>query len=288
MEPAAGFFESWFLWRDPLAVAIIAAALCAFVGVYIVMKRIVFVSAALSQMSGVGVAIAFYLASVAGVDPHHAPLYLNPLWYALGLAAAGAALFSLNLNRRRLAGETVVGLGYLIAAASVIMILNSPRVGQEAHEVNDLLYGNAVAVPPEQLKIMSGTAILIGLVHGIFGKEFVFTTYDAEMARTLGVRTRSWNLLLFLTFAAAISVSTRAIGALPVFAFMVIPPAAGLLLGQRLWQVFAISVVVAVLGATLGYYASWHWSLPTGASMVVVTALFLLPGIARLRMKGGS
>src|SRR5262249_51589120 len=49
-----GFWESWFLWRDPLAVAIIAAALCAFVGVYIVLKRIVFVSAAMSQASGVG------------------------------------------------------------------------------------------------------------------------------------------------------------------------------------------------------------------------------------------
>ena len=33
----------------------------------------------------------------------------------------------------------------------MILILNSPRVTQEAHEVNDLLYGNAVAVPPEQL-----------------------------------------------------------------------------------------------------------------------------------------
>src|SRR5258708_20772247 len=129
------------------------------------------------------------------------------MWSAFGLAAPGAALFWLNLGHRRRGGETVVGVGYLIAAASVILILNSARVGQEAHEVNDLLYGNAVAVPPEQLKIMSGTAILIGLVHGVFGKEFVFTTYDAEMARTLGVRTRSWNLLLFLTFAAAISVS---------------------------------------------------------------------------------
>jgi ABC-type Mn2+/Zn2+ transport system permease subunit len=283
-----GFWESWFLWRDPLAVAVIAAALCAFVGVYIVMKRIVFVSAALSQASGVGVALAFYLASVFGVDPHHAPLYLHPLWYALAFAAAGAALFSANLHRRRLAGETVVGLGYLIAAAGVIVILNSPRVGQEVHEVNDLLYGNAVAVPPAQLKIMSGTALLVGLLHGVFGKEFVFTTFDAEMARTLGVRTRSWNLLLFLTFAVAISVSTRAIGALPVFAFMVIPPAAGLLLGGRLWQVFAISVGVAVTGAVLGYYVSFKWSLPTGASMVMVTAVCLVPGILRLRFKGGA
>src|SRR6185369_12424647 len=71
-----GFWESWFLWRDPLAVAVMASALCSFVGVYIVLRRIVFVSAALSQMSGVGVALAFYLASLLEIDPHHAPIYL--------------------------------------------------------------------------------------------------------------------------------------------------------------------------------------------------------------------
>ena len=281
-----GFWESWFLWRDPMAVAVIAAALCAFVGVYIVLKRIVFVSAALSQMSGVGVALAFWLASVVGVEPHAAPIWLHPLWYAVIFAAMGAALFSLNLAHRRVAGETVIGLGYLVAAAGVILILNSPRVSQEAHEVNDLLYGNAVAVPPAQLKIMTATAILILLTHGIFGKEFVFTTFDPETARTLGLPTKRWNLLLFLTFAVAISVSTRAIGALPVFAFMVIPPAVGLLVGGRLWQVFAIAVGVAVLGASLGYFASFKWSLPTGASMVVVTAVFLIPGLLRLTRRG--
>ena len=58
---------------------------------------------------------------------------------------------------------------------------------------------------------------------------------------------------MFLTFAVAISVSTRAIGALPVFAFMVIPPAAALLLGARMWSVFAISVAVGVVSAFVGY-----------------------------------
>jgi zinc transport system permease protein len=283
---SVGFWESWFLWRDPMAVAIMAAALCAFVGVYIVLKRVVFVSAALSQASGLGVALAFWLASVMQVDPHGAPVWLHPLWYSLGFAAIGAALFSLNLAHRRVAGETVIGLGYLMAAAGVILILNSPRVAQEAHEVDVLLYGNAVAVPPAQLKIMAITSVVLLITHGLFGKEFVFTTFDPEMARTLGLPTKRWNLLLFLTVAVAISVSTRAIGALPVFAFMVVPPAAGLLLGTRLWAVFAISVTVAVLSAAIGYYASFKWSLPSGASMVVTAGVFLVPGLIRLRMKG--
>jgi zinc transport system permease protein len=281
-----GFWESWVLWRDIVAVAVIAAGLCSFIGVYIILRRVVFVSAAMSQMSGVGVAMAFFLCSVVQVDPHQAPLWLHPLWYATAFAALGAALFSLNVGHRRLASETVVGLGYLIAAGCVILILNSPRVTQEAHEVNDLLYGNAVVATPQQLKIMAGAAIAVALVHGLFGKEFQFTVFDAEMARTLGLRTRGWSLLLFLTFAVTISVSTRAIGALPVFAFMVIPPAVGLLLADRMWSVFAVSVTVGVASAFIGYWASFRWSLPTGASMVVAAALFLLPGLARLRVKG--
>jgi zinc transport system permease protein len=286
VSDVVGFWESWVLWRDIVAVAIIAAGLCAFVGVYIVLKRVVFVSAAMSQMSGVGVALAFFLCSVVGVEPHHAPLWLHPLWYATAFAALGAALFSFNLNHRRLAGETVIGLGYLIAAASVILILNSPRVSQEAHEVNDLLYGNAVVATPAQLVIMGVAALVVALLHGLFGKEFLLTAFDAEMASTLGLPTRFWSLLLFLSFAIAISVSTRAIGALPVFAFMIIPPAVALLLGSRLWSVFAISVAVAVVSAFAGYWASFRWSLPTGASMVLVSALFLVPGLVRLWLKG--
>ncbi|HEY2745672.1 MAG TPA: iron chelate uptake ABC transporter family permease subunit, partial [Polyangia bacterium] len=140
---------------------------------------------------------------------------------------------------------------------------------------NDLLYGNVVTVPPEQLYIMSAAAIVVALVHGLFGKEFVFTSFDAEMARTLGLRTKLWSLVLFLTFAVAISVSTRAIGALPVFAFTVIPPAAALMLGSRMWSVFAISIAIGVASTFFGYYASFRWSLPTGASMVIVAAAFL-------------
>ena len=274
-----GFLESFELWRDPLIAATMAAALCAFVGVYIVLRRIVFVSAALSQMSGVGVAAAFFLASVLGVEPHHAPWYLDPLLLALLFGALGAALFSLPLGGRRIASETTVGIGYLVAAAAVILILNSPRVNQEAHEVNDLLYGNVVALQPGTLRILVITLVGLFAVHGLFYKEFVFVSFDAEMARTVGYRTWIWNLFLFETFAVAISVSTRAIGALPVFGLMILPAAAALLLGRRMWQVFSLAVGFAVAGTFIGYYVSWHWELPTGASIVVVTAVFLAPGL---------
>ena len=283
MEPVPGFLESSFLWREPLLVAVLAAVLCAFVGVFIVLRRMVFVSAALSQISGVGVASAFWLAPLLGHDPHAPPWFAHPVVLAsLFAAVAAAALLSAQLSRRRLSTETIIAIGYLIAAASVIVILNSPHVSEEAHEVNDLLYGNAVAVPPGALLLMAGTAVVVLGFHLVFYKDLLFVSFDGEMARTLGYRTWLWDLLLFETFAIASSVATRSIGALPVFGLMILPAAAALLLARRMWQVFALAVGLSVVATAVGYYLSWQLSLPTGASIVVAAGATLLPGLIRL------
>ncbi|HJZ84186.1 MAG TPA: metal ABC transporter permease [Polyangia bacterium] len=281
---SVSFWSSYLLWRDAVVVAVLAGVLCAYLGVFIVLKRMVFVSAALSSISSVGVAVAFLLASVFGVAPHDPPLLLSPRLYALGFAALGAIIFSFNLGHRRISGESAIGLGYIIASALVIVVLNSPRVAQEAHEINDLLYGNAVAQSTAMVWWTAATFVVVLMAHALFRKEFVFVSFDLEMARTLGYRTRLWNIGLFLTFAIAVSVTTQAIGALPVFAFMVVPPAAALLMASRLWSVFALATGIAVFAAAFGYYLSFVWSLPTGATMVVVAAATMIPGLVRLAL----
>ena len=157
----SGFAEFWAgreLWREPLLAGVLAAALLSYLGVFVVLRRMVFVSAALSEISGVGVATAFYVGSVAGIDPHtHGaiPLLLEPVWFSLVFACAAAALFSLRPGHRKLAAETIVGLGYIVASALVLAILNSPRIAQEAHAVGDILFGNAVTVPRAQIRALA-------------------------------------------------------------------------------------------------------------------------------------
>ena len=44
MDPVS-FWESFALWRDPMIVAIVSAAMLAYLGVFIVLRRVVFVAA---------------------------------------------------------------------------------------------------------------------------------------------------------------------------------------------------------------------------------------------------
>jgi zinc transport system permease protein len=55
------FINSYFLWRDPMIVGAVTGAVCGFLGVYVVLRRIIFVSATLTQISSFGVALSFYL-----------------------------------------------------------------------------------------------------------------------------------------------------------------------------------------------------------------------------------
>jgi zinc transport system permease protein len=284
----SAFLDFWSgrdLWLLPLLAGVLAAGLLSYLGVFIVLKRMVFVSAALSEISGVGVAFAFYVGALTGIDPHShsaVPLLLDPTWFSLLFACGAAALFSLRPGHRKLQPETIVGLGYITASALVLAILNSPRIAQEAHAVGDILFGNAVTVPLPQIVALGAAGVAALFVHALFFKELLFTSYDPETAVVQGVGVLKYELVLNVATAVVISVATRAVGALPVFAFSVVPAAAALLLTEQLRFTIALSIVFGVVSAALGYYLSWVEQLPTGASMVVVSALFLVPGLVRL------
>jgi zinc transport system permease protein len=274
-----GFFEAYFLWRNAMAAAVVAAALCGYLGVFIVLRRMAFVSAALSQISGLGVALSFFIGSFLGVDPHgaHVPWYVSPIFCALVLSCAAAALLALPGRRRRAQPETLVALAYLAASAAVVLVLASPRIVQEAHEVGELLFGSAVAVREQNLVALAVAALLAAVVHGAFFKDFVFVSFDRETAATVGYPVARLDAALNLTIAVAAAMATRALGTLPVFAFLVLPAGAALLVARRLRSAAVLAVAIAIVSAVLGYYLSFVYQLPTGPTMAALCALAWVP-----------
>jgi zinc transport system permease protein len=274
-----GFFEAYFLWRNAMAAAVVAAALCGYLGVFIILRRMAFVSAALSQVSGLGVALSFFIGSYLGVDPHSdlVPWYISPLFLALLLSCAASMLLAMPARARRAHPETLVALAYLAASAAVVLVLASPRIVQEAHEVGELLFGSAVAVREQNLVALAAAAVLVVIVHGALFKDFVFVSFDGETARSVGYPVARLDAALNLTIAVAVAMATRALGTLPVFAFLVLPAGAALLVGRRLWSASVLAVAIAIVSAVLGYYLSFVYQLPTGPTMAALCALAWVP-----------
>lgn len=273
------FLSGYFLWKDALLAACIVAFLCGWLGVYIVLKRIVFVSLALPQASGLGIACAFYIGSFFGIHGHLESWLLEPLVMAIIFSCAVAALFSFDFESRRISVEVTIGIAYILSSALLLQILNSPRIVQEVHEIGDILFGNAVVIQGSVLHALVITFVLILTIHVLGFKEIVAVLFDREMAQATGLKVKWINLVFFLTVAVSVSVATRAIGALPVFGFMVLPPTAALLMTKTLKKTIFVSVSIGIISAILGYFFSYIWALPTGATMCAVGALFIPLGL---------
>ncbi len=277
------FWEALPILRNGILACMVAAILSSYLGVYVILRRIVFVSAALSQISSLGIALSFLisnrLAGSGGFSGHgeSESFFTFQGGMSLIFACIAAGLIALQLQERRLTRESILGILYTVPAGLVLLILD--RTAKDAHEIENVLFGNAVFVSTSQLLFLILISLVVLFLHGLFYKQFIFTAFDADTARAAGLKTRRFNQLLFLTLAVAISISISSIGALPVFAFMILPSASALLITHRLRTAFAVAVVFGFGSALVGFYLSFLFSLPTGPTMLAIAALCLMPGL---------
>ncbi len=280
MSALDGFLAAREIWQAPLLASLLAGALLGFLGVYVVLRRTVFVSAALTQISTLGLVFGLFLEERLHIEAEHAH---HQLGMAMGFAVVGAVVLG-ALRSRRLPDEALVGAAWVIGSAAVV--LGVSRLVHVSHDLAGLVFGNAVAVPDEELWMIAAVAAICAAVHLAFHKELTFVSFDPETARAQGMRTWTWEVALSVTVGLAIPASARALGALPVFALLTLPASAALLLRVRLAAVFLLATAFGVAAAGAGYLASWFGETPTGATMVAVAALFLLPGAALRRVQG--
>ena len=239
------------------------------------LKRIIFVSAALTQISSFGVAMSFYLQSL-GLALFST--LIGPFAISLILTCAAGAFFALKREFPRISGEGIIAFGFLIASGGVIIL--GDRIAVGAHDISTILFGSAVVVAQAEVYIIPAAAFSAFIIHLFLYKDFVFVSFDGEAARLFKYPVRILNTLLLVTVAVVVAVATRALGALPVFALLALPPLAALNLTEKLRLVFVISSILGVLSASLGYFFSFILSMPTGASITVCAAIIFLLSIS--------
>jgi zinc transport system permease protein len=253
------------IYDQPIYCGIIAGVVLGYLGVFVVLRRMVFVTAAVSQASGLGVALAFYAQINWGMN-------VPPVLGAAMLALASTAVFSLPMDRLAVSRESVLGVAYLLAWSLSVMI--GDRISQEAHDISSILFGTAVLVRTEDLialSVVGGAALLWQLV---LHRGITFALFDPEGARVQGLPVRLLDLFGWIWVALAVSVATRALGVLPVFAFAVLPAVSALAVFRRLrWVLLAATTLGGCAGGG-GYLVAFFLDLPVGACQAGLACAF--------------
>ena len=272
-----------FLLHHAVWGSVVVGFVCPLVGVYLILRRLVFWGVALPQVSASGIAFAFMLQGLgfnflAGSESHEKHLAIvGSVVFTVGTILLLAAL-SRSSNAERAEGR--IGALYALAGAASILFVSWNAAGETA--MLGLLKGEIVAISETDFHAMLDIFGLVAAAMLLFQREFTLVSYDRDMAVTLGRNVLAWDLLLYLIIGLTISLGVMTVGPLVIFGFLVLPPLAALPWARGMMSLSILASLLGGLSAFAGFYLSYTYDLPLGPIVVCVAcAVFFLSSAAR-------
>jgi zinc transport system permease protein len=249
------------LFPEAVLCGTVMAAVCSAFGVFVVLKRIVFISIALSEAATCGLAIALVF--------HFSPLAGSAL-------VTGAVVFLLTLpeKRQHLPKDVVLGTVFLLASSASVLLVAQSGFGLE--EIKAMLYGDLIVSSPRDRWVLLLTGVPSLAVLLLLIRPVLYSFLDREAAYVMGIRCWFWEGLFFFLLGLVVSGASKSGGALLVFCLLVVVPATALLLARRLWSVIAISVALGVLTTWAGLLTAYSADLPSNPTIIGISCLMLM------------
>lgn len=258
--------------RHALAAGLLASITCGIMGALVVVNRIVFLSGGIAHAAYGGIGLAFYFGW---------PYYPSTLGFSL---AAAAVMATVTLKAKHRA-DTIIGVIWALGMACGI-VLQDLTPGYNV-DLMSYLFGSLLAVPASDLWIMLAAAALIAGLIAFFYKDLLALSYDEEFARIRGVRVQTVYFIMICMVAVTIVMVIQVVGLILVIALLTIPPYIAEKVAGSLSRMMIYSVILNLIFTTVGLCFSYYFNLTSGASIIMVAAVFFFMSllVERLKMK---
>ena len=290
MEIICQIFSPDFLLRNSIYTSVLVGLVCPLVGVFLVMRRLVFMGVALPQISSTGVAIALSLPLWFGFNlSEHSSHSAHMLAFIGSITFSLTAILILAFLERRGRGqpEGRLGTAYVVAAAMSILLLSKNPYGEIGWL--DMMKGEVIAISNFDLGLTAATLTLVIAVMGLFHRELLLVSFDREMAIILRKNVIFWDVLLYLLIGMTVSMAVLSVGPLIAFGFLLIPALSAHMVARNMRQFIVLASLIGGLSAFLGFCIAYKFDLPVGPTDVVLLG-FLYAGtwiIAKIVPHGG-
>ncbi len=264
-----------YLQRALLA-GLIVGLTCSVLSSYVVLKKLAFIGQGISHAAFGGVAFGLWLFQ-ATTRPN---LYTNIITtcFCLGVAL----LIGFTSRRRKISEDTAIGI-FLVVSMALGVIFIALRQTFTA-EVFGYLFGNILLVTRADLISMIVLGLIVVGTVAAFYKEFFYYAFDEEMASVSGLPVEFLRYALLTLLALTIVLSVKVVGVILVSAFLIIPGATAQLLSSSFHRMMGIAIALGMGSVCAGLAASYFFSIPTGATIVLTQfACFLVALVVRHR-----
>ena len=234
-------------------------SLCAsLLGVSLVLKRYSMIGDGLSHVSFGALSIALAMG-------------WSPLKVSIPVVVL-AAFFLLRITENsRIKSDAAIAM---ISASSLAIgiIVTSLTTGMTT-DVSSYMFGSILAMTKEYVAL---SAVLCIIVLGLFVlcyNQVFAVTFDENFAKATGVNVGAYNMLISVLTAVTIVLGMRMMGAMLISSLVIFPCLTSMRVFKSFTSVVISSGILSLICFLLGMMASYQFSTPAGASVVVVNLI---------------
>lgn len=234
-------------------------SLCAsLLGVSLVLKRYSMIGDGLSHVSFGALSIALAMG-------------WSPLKVSIPVVVL-AAFFLLRITENsRIKSDAAIAM---ISASSLAIgiIVTSLTTGMTT-DVSSYMFGSILAMTKEDVAL---SAVLCIIVLGLFVlcyNQVFAVTFDENFAKATGVNVGAYNMLISVLTAVTIVLGMRMMGAMLISSLVIFPCLTSMCVFKSFTSVVISSGILSLVCFLLGMMASYQFSTPAGASVVVVNLI---------------
>jgi ABC-type Mn2+/Zn2+ transport system permease subunit len=255
-------FEYEF-FRNGFVAAIIVGALCGFIGVYVVLRRMSYIGHGLSHAIFGGAVLSYVI---------NVNFFIGAgLW-----ALLAGFLIHLISHRRWVGADAAIGVVTTSSFALGVAIVSTHRTF--TRNIEAALFGNILGITQTDLWIVVVMSLVVFGALFRIRRQLLFATFDPEVASAYGVSTGKIDLLFVTLLAVTVLASTQILGVTLVAAAMVIPPVIARYLTNRFQSLLILSPIIGVFCGAVGMYLSFYLDIAS-AAMIVLTSAGLFIGL---------
>jgi ABC-type Mn2+/Zn2+ transport system permease subunit len=260
-----------FLLRNSIYTSMLVGFACPLVGVFLLVRRLVFMGVALPQISSTGVAIALSLPMWFGFKlSEHSSHSAHMFAFVGSITFSLLAILILAFLERRGSGqpEGRLGTAYVVSAALSILLLSKNPYGEIGWL--DMLKGEVITISDFDLGLTAATLSIVIAVLAIFHKELLLVSFDREMATILRKNVVLWDALLYILIGLTVSMAVLSVGPLVAFGFLLIPALTAHLFARNMHRFTMMASLIGGVVAFLGFCLAYSFDLPVGPTDVVL------------------
>lgn len=251
--------------RYALIAGILASVACGIVGSFVVTKRISYIAGAISHFVLGGIGIARYLNIV------HKWEFLHPMHGAIIFALLAAIFIGYARFWHRQKEDTIIGVMWAVGMAVGIMFISQTPGYNE--DLMSYLFGNILMITQEDLQIIAVLDIIIAILSFLFYQHLVAICFDEDFAYLRGIKVRRFYILLLCLTAMTVVLLVTVVGIVMVIALLTIPAGIASQFAKSLGQMMVLAISLSVLFVTTGLGLGYQYNFPSGATIILVSAI---------------